>query len=1255
MQIKDMFKKSISRDIKGVIKVGQSDDENICQELEEYVVTNELNKHFHDFFDAYKAGLIGDTDKMGVWISGFFGSGKSHFLKILSYLLDNREVGGKRAADYFTEENKITDPMTLADIKKVAQHAEDTKVMLFNIDSKSDVADKNSKDAIVLVFLKVFNEMLGYCGSIPALAELERYLEAQGHYESFKQRFKEKSGAEWVDQRQDFDFIRDDIEEALTNMGIMSSDAISAWFEKATSTYSISIEEFASMVSSYIKIKGANHHVIFLVDEVGQYIGDNSDLMLNLQTVTEDLGTMCQGKAWVIVTSQQDIDHIVKDMRARASNDFSKIQGRFDTKISLTSANVDEVIRKRILEKNETADAALKMLYEQNETIIKNLIVFNDKAEKKLYKNGSDFAAVYPFVPYQFNLLASVLTSIRTHGASGKHLSEGERSMLALFKESAMKIMDKSEGEIVPFYIFYDALHKFLDHSHAGVILKAMVNDHINPSREDDCFSVNVLKALFMIKYVNEIEANVENLTSLMVDSIDADRIVLKRKVEESLSVLLSEKLIQKNGNVYVFLTDEEQEINREIDGQNIELSAVTAEIASMLFDDKGLIGNSKHRYSKMNGRYSFPYSKYVDEFESKSGQGSEIGLRIITPISDNLDDSTIRMKSGQGKEVVVLLPDDMAFVSELRDSMRIKKYMQTASSAALSKFEQIKEAKAADGRKRADNAHLFLKEALKDASIYVNGDKANIGAKEPSARIGEGLELLISTVFHKLPYMDTAVSAADIRGLLDGNLNKTISMAEVAEQNANALSDMLTYITVQSVAHMHPSLKSLMDRFRKVPYGFEEDDVRWLIAKLFADAEVSLSLNGENISTRSNTEDEIYRYLTKKEFSEKLLVTRRERVNEAQKKIVRSVMQELFHSSGAKDDDDSIMEYFEKMGSRRLDSLERLLEKYENGSKLYPYPSKSIVEEGIALFRGTLGIESVSAFYEQIAKNENALRDFAEDYDAVNAFFYSKDNTQVQGEQKTFFDLSAKNMEIWEESKPFVVNREVEDLANAIKEILLKKVPYSDIPKLPELRENFMYAYSGVLSSMKPPIKEAIEAARTRVISELDESDSKDECEEKYNKQFDDLSEKLDTCNNVATLQIIKVEADTLKTRLLSDIADLQAKSQLPLQADTADPSLRAKRYPKRALSNPELGSESQSEDNSSLRAPTRNPHTDTDETPKVAPPVSTQKYISIRETVTEQTWQIKNEEELDAYLSSLRERIKKELVDGKTLNIEF
>ena len=763
MIIKNMFSKPIDRDIKGVIKVGQDDDANIKQELEEYVVTRELQKHFSDFFSSYKRGIIGNTDKMGVWISGFFGSGKSHFLKILSYLLENKEVGGKKAIDYFVDDNKIADQMVLADMKLAGTIP--TDVVLFNIDSKSEVNGKQSKEAIVSVLQNVFNEMQGFSGSNPFLADLERKLTEEGKYDLFKEKFEDSFGSTWEESRSDFDFIQDDVVEVLDGINFMSIEAGRNWCEKATGEYAYKVEDFARLVKKYLDKKESDHHIVFLIDEIGQYIGDDSKLMLNLQTVTEDLGTACGGKAWIIVTSQQDIDSITKTK----GNDFSKIQGRFDTRLSLSSANVDEVIKKRILEKNEAGKQTLTLLYDDKATVIKNLILFNDGVEKKLYSDRENFADIYPFIPYQFNLLGSVLTSIRTHGASGKHLAEGERSMLALFKESAVKVMNDEPGTIVPFNMFYDALEQFLDHSHKGVISRALDNEYLNPNHEKECFDVNVLKTLFMIKYVKEIKANIENITSLMVSNVNDDRMALAQQVEDALKRLVRQTLVQKNGDIYVFLTDEEQEINRAIESQNVDSGEVIAKVSEMIFD--GLYDEKKYRYPAFNGRYAFAFNQVVDDKPYKANQNNDITLKILTPNSDErADETTMRILSGQSSCVLVVLPDDRTFLDEIRSALQIEKFIRFDATNAVTQFESIKEAKKVEMRERNGAAKLFLSESLKNAEIYVNGDKIQSGAKEIASKINDALGKLVSTVYHKLSYIDTAMSESDIRTLFKNN-----------------------------------------------------------------------------------------------------------------------------------------------------------------------------------------------------------------------------------------------------------------------------------------------------------------------------------------------------------------------------------------------------------------------------------------------------------------------------------------------------
>ncbi len=1204
MLIKEMFSKPIDRDIKGVIKVGQADDENIRQELEEYVVTKELQKHFADFFAGYKKGINGHTDKMGVWISGFFGSGKSHFLKILSYLLANKEVNGKKALEYFTDNNKITDPMVLADMKLAAGIADDTDVVLFNIDSKSEMAGKQSKDAIVSVFLKVFNEMLGFCGSIPALADLERNLTESGRYDEFKEKFEDSFGKPWADSRHKFDFIQDSIVEVLDEMGYMSEAAARNWCEKTTEPYNISIEDFAKLVKEYIDRKGSNHHVAFLADEIGQYIGTDSKLMLNLQTVTEDLGTACRGKAWVVVTSQQDIDAIAKDMGLR-SNDFSKIQGRFDTRLSLSSANVDEVIKKRILDKKSVPAQTLKLLYEQKATIIKNLIVFNDGVEKKLYSGDRNFAAVYPFVPYQFNLLASVLTSIRTHGASGKHLSEGERSMLALFQESATGIMEKEAGAIVPFHVFYDALHQFLDHSHSGVIIRAQDNDCINMDHQKDCFNVNVLKTLFMIKYVKEITANIDNITSLMIDNIDADRIALKKRVEEALKILVHQTLVQKNGDVYVFLTDEEQEINREIEGQNVEMAEVIGKVSELIFED--IYGEKKYRYPAFNGRYSFTFNQIVDDRPYRANQNYDIAVRVLTPNSEyGADETTLRMMSGQGKEVLIVLPDDSSFLEELRSALKIEKYLRLTTTGTLTKFEQIKEAKGTEMRERSGNAKLFLVEAMKNADIYVNGDQVPIGSKDAAVRINDALNRLVTAVYHKLTYIDAAMGEANIRALFKASNQQPLTAGGEMEPNVHALNDMLNFIASNSGVHMKTSMKSLMDRFMKAPYGFVEDDVEWLVARLFKKGEISFTVNGSSVTLLNKSDDEIIRYITKKEFVEKLLTERREKANDNQKKSVCEVMKEMFGVSIVNDDDDVMMQKFQMHSRNLLNELEKCEIMYQNKT----FPGKRVVASGKSLLRAVVQMQSSSEFFAKVHPNRDTYLNFAEDFEPVRAFF--------NGEQKSIFENALRLISIYDESKTFIVNERIESLVAEIKLILHREEPYSEIPKLPELLDHFRNDYNLILQNIARPMREEAAQARLRVFEELKGKRCENLLSDRYVKLFGELIDKISSCNNVARLQSIRVEIDALKLRLLNEIS---AKEQELIETEKPEQK-------------PEGGN-----------PPPAQP----------APKLKRKKNISIKSMGFSTSWQIETPQDADMYTTALKNQILKQLEKDTIINIEL
>lgn len=1215
MIIKDMFAKPIDRDIKGVIKVGQDDNANIQQELEEYVVTRELQKHFRDFFASYKRGINGETDKMGVWISGFFGSGKSHFLKILSYLLENKEVNGKRAIDYFIEDNKIADPMVLADMKLAANVP--TDVVLFNIDSKSDVDAKQSKVAIISVLHKVFNEMQGYCASNPFLADLERNLDDSGKFEEFKQKFEENNGSEWTEAREEFYFIQDEIVETLAEIGYMSEESSRIFCEKATGEYPYQIEAFAKLVNKYIEKKGNNHHVVFLIDEIGQYIGDDSKLMLNLQTVTENLGTFCGGKAWIIVTSQQDIDSITKTK----GNDFSKIQGRFDTRLSLSSANVDEVIKKRILAKNKTGKQTLEILYENKATIIKNLIVFNDGIEKKLYSSKEGFADVYPFIPYQFNLLGSVLTSIRIHGASGKHLAEGERSMLALFKESAMKIMQQEPGVLVPFNRFYDALEKFIDHSHSTVITKALDNDYINPDKKEDCFDVNVLKTLFMIKYVKEIEPNIENITSLMVSNINEDRIALKEKVESALKRLERQTLIQKNADKYIFLTNEEQEINREISSQNVEIGEITAKVAEMIFE--GIYPEKKYTSSSFNKRYSFAFNRYLDD-KTHGALNADINLRVLTPYSDERgDDAAMKMLSSREDSVIVVLPDDRSFMDEIKASIQIEKFLRRDSANTTTGKHEIKEAKKSERTERQKLAEVYLEEGLKEAEIFVSGEKVQVNSKDIKTKINEAMSKLVGKLYHKLSYIDTPMSDSDIHSTLKAKSSRITWDDIPKEENKLALNDLKNFISGNKMKYLKTSMKSVNDYLSKAPYGFVDLDIQWLVAKLFKDKEISMSVNNEEITLINTKEEDIFRYLTRKEFAEKLMLDIKERVSTQKKKLAKELIKDLFEFPCNSDDDEEIMREFIRLAGNLKRELDTLELNYTDKSK---YPGRETIREGKKLFGRLISEEYTNSFFNEIEEKEEDYLDFIEDYEPIKTFF--------SGDQKNIFDKSVKILDLYDESKFSIVNENLEEIESAVKninDIIYMEKPYKQIYKLPEYNDKFNSSYGELLDNILKPIEESIESSKKYVFEELADKKCHDMLANNFLKTFEEIKNKAERADNVAELNSIKVAIDDIKLSCINKI-DIEERKIAQREEEER------------------LRKEREAAGNTKVDTPV-------EPVKPIKPVVETKKYTTIQKVSNTMSWQIRNEEDVKKYVAELEANLLKTLkeMDEDILNVSL
>ena len=1204
MKIRDMFYKGIDREINGVIKVGQKDKENVYQELDEYVVTEELDKYMNRFFDAYKRGLTGRTDKMGVWISGFFGSGKSHFLKILSYILSDKVVVNPEdgtehtASSFFLDGVKVTDKKLQNKIRDIASYSQDTDVILFNVDSKSASDSKTNKEAIKDVFMKVFNDYLGYCGSIPFLADFERKLDESGKYRQFKDKFLEINGSSWEEAREDYYFIQDEIIEAVSSLGIMSEESARNWAANAESSYSFSIDQFADYVRKYCNKKGENHHVVFLVDEIGQYIADDSKLMVNLQTVAEDLGTACQGRVWIAVTSQQDIDSITKTM----GDDFSKIQGRFNTRVSLTSADVAEVIRKRILYKKDHAAEILRNLYSRYESVIMNIITFSEGTpHMPLYENADDFAEVYPFIPYQFKLLGDVLTSIRQYSSSGKHMADGERSMLALFKEAAQKYEEEREGILVPFNAFYSAVDDFIDHTHRIVITTASRNPRL------DVFDVELLKVLFMIKHVNTFKGDVENLTTLLISSIYEDTLELKKKVEVSLRKLCDEMLVQKNGDRYVFLTNEEQEAENAIRNIYIDPTDTVNYVAQVAFEEVIVMPNNKYRYSN---RYQFPFNTKIDDRFYKNNSANGITLHLLTAYSGEEDDIALGMLSAQEKSVVVRMSDNYPYLTETEGMKKIEAFLNKPELTALTDYEVIQANKRKERSEIAKRVKDYVRMALETADIYVNGEKTVMKSKDVTSRINEAFEKLVGSVYSKLKDMETEPGTSDIQNILRKNKTQmTLDLPGIREPNSDALNELIDAVRYAGRTGTRFSLKAALDKFMAAPYGYIEEDVEYLIATLYKKGKISLKMNSVIYSPASTSPDDAFKYITRREYREKILLELKEVPQNAWVQSVKEIIHDFFGRTVMTDDTDSLMRDFRSYCTTKKANIETVLK--EDYGKDSPLPGKALLEKAVRFMDTVMVISDPMTFYKRVYELYDDFEEVADQMVDLDGF--------LGGSQKEKYLKAYRTLQFYEASKNYISDEKIIDYAKQIKRIMTLTEPYSFIKKLEEYDNLLTNAIAEMLDQDAARIKPDIEADKQLVQEALIPGRPYTErLKGKFLAKFDELLRKLEHANDMAKLNGIPAESSALVQNCLNEINREETAYQ------------------------------------NSLKPP--KPPVDPDDPippqPPI-PPVIKQKPISFRALTRNKTYSIKSEADIDAFLQEIRKSLMAELDDNTIIRL--
>lgn len=1189
MKIEQIFQEDINRSINGVIKVDQDELGVIEQEVREYVITKELKKHFSAFFNYYSESFDTPTHDIGVWISGFFGSGKSHFLKMLSYILENNPVGNSTTLEWFRRKF-ADDPAAFMPIDRSTQGH--TETILFNIDV---VSMNKDTEAVKRVFAKMFYNHLGYFGENLEVVQLEQFIDSQGKLNEFKQAFAASRGESWEECRRRYKFHAKHVCAALVQaLGMSEEDA--KLCTQGKQNVELSIETLVQDIKQYVDSKPANFRLLFMIDEVGQYIGDNTSLLLNLQSLAENIGSVCRGKVWIICTGQEAIDDIIKVQ----SDAFSRIQARFKTRLSLSSSSVDEVIQKRVLQKTPAAAQELETVYATNSAALRNLFTFKEaQADIKGFASAEDFSVNFPFIPYQFIIMQKVFAEIRRHGNSGKHLSGGERSMLSGFQEAAQKVKEGDEYTLVPFFHFYNTVHSFLDSSIRQVIERA---DRAAQSDAGlNAYDVDILKLLYLIRYIdNDIPANIDNIVILMADDIRADKIIMRQQVREALDRLLAQNYIGRTGETYNFLTNEEQDIQRAIRNEtSVDTASIVQRIGRLIFED--IYTTSKYRYSK---EYDFSFDRYVDSVAIGSVSGtSGPALRFLTVATDAESKNPMRLLTESVNQAIAVLPESDYF-SALEQAEKIRKYIRQRNVAALQQSTQnIIRAQQEEANRLDATAMAELTKAIGAADFYVAGQHLNDRTSDPKAKIENALRYLIDNLYSELGQMQVlAGSEAEVSAILSGK----VANLQGLEDNRGALALVEDYLALQHAQNLPTSMHDIRSRFSAIPYGWREVDIAALVARLVVTQKATVKYMGATIPA---ADPKLPDMLLKKSEIGRTLISKRENISSSKIKQVREFLRQYLDVMDVPADEDALVAYIIDKFAEVRDYLNGLLANYAGHS----YPGRNLVESALRMVKDVLDhkVDNI-ALINFIVKSQDDLLDGREDLQPVEEFFKT---------QRPIFDAAFKLLLAIRYDADFL--NETPDAAAAfaaMQEICFvqpgQKFNYRRIPELNSLSATVQSAHDELLAAKREELQEIVRQCMSAVHLAAGSDPRFRDVLTKADDYYSQKKQDIDSLSTITILDGLTAQLVKVKDEALERIEHISR----PIQ-----PKPTPKPIP----------------DGGAAPTPPK---------PSLAPPVPQKTYRTVNRAVFFPTRKLETEADVDAYVDSLRASLKKCLaeVDG-------
>ena len=1063
MELKDIYKESITREVNGVVSV-TNHIKTVCEtEIKEYVFTLPIVNGFYSVLSALKDRPF---EQVGMWISGYYGSGKSHFIKYLNYCFDAdyRELALQRldeAAHEFLKPDFETEPgnPSIQDWQGLMNGMRNMTIetCAVNLEQKDDKRIAKA-DSVLHILWKLFNEYRGLNAyDIQIALILERPLQAAGILPAFKDKVKEQFKKDWDVLSDRVTLLTWKRKQILDIVLELQPDTDIEVLKKAleNNAYPISINAFAEDLKNFLKDKPNSFRLVFLVDEVSAFLSNNEDQYNNLQGLVERIAEVTDKKVWIACTAQQDLSEILHDMALRPDIE-GKILGRFPVLVSLESTKIDYITQKRILEKNAVGAEACGELYKDNSEKIN--AAFRLPAAYDQYKDAEDFIHYYPVVPFQFTLMKKVLDNFQTLQFVATQVKGNERSIIRIIHDSAKRVKDAPLGRLIAFDEFYKSM---FDGYLQPVAVNARTNaDNIAKHYSDPAWANRVVNVLFMVCNLSDTEklvfpASLDNLANLFVNDIDSNRAILKDELVKVLDYLCDNNVIRKEPakgqlpEIYCFYSEEEINIANAIKSQRTDNDIEAAYLDKIIQEYFTSISNKV----SLNAR-SFSVGNWVGV---KRIFGPNANVDIEFKIDDEGDAGMVAMRNYPNR-LVFYMGRALAENHDLRNKFtyfcKANEYMKTTSATNEENGRLRDEFSRRALAMKNETIAPAIREILDNCPVIVQNqvvDDSELGNRRGNERFKNAMDLLLQRRYDMANLVKSAPhTSAELLAKIK-NPDAVLPGTPLSPAEKEVETYLLPY-TEKNVA-------DIVAYFAKEPYGWDEIATLYVINQLVVRHNREYTFkNQPNVETSTVVANLIR---SKADFA----LRPAQEIPIAVINAFKDAWKDVFGPSHALSSTDSVLLARTAKGSKESNSgLWKLLETYRDyQQKAGAYPFFKPVMEAIKLFQGWYDIRDKAKFFETVAAEKDRARELRDQCEAIFGFIQSQ-----LDKYKKLIDYVRHN----NDNFTFLPDDE-QELVDKIKTIETKEWPIK-LSEYVELKQDIDDELQDIRRSLRKQIKEA-------------------------------------------------------------------------------------------------------------------------------------------------------------------------------------